>query len=204
MNRSARTAVAALRLSTLAVLCAVAAVRVTADDGRQAVRDAAAPALDPRITADGFAGLTLGMTLDEARQRLKGVLFERTSDGDGAALVTIRFPAGQNVVVFAGEDDPDTAIDWARAIQVIETFDSHFVTADGVRVGSLVTDITARLGAVREIVKSEIESRQYVTFERQPPWLMLRIDHSGEFDGARRTTRYRPTARISSIAVLGR
>ena len=148
-----------------------------------------------------MAGLTLGMTLDHARRRLKGVLFERTSDGDGAALVTVRFPGGQTVVVYAGEDDPDTAIDWGRAIQVIETFDAHFVTADGVRVGSLVVDVTARLGAVREIVKSEIESRQYVNFERQPEWVTFRLDYSGEFGASNRTTRYRPTARVFSIAV---
>ena len=143
-----------------------------------------------------MAGLTIGMSLDQARRNLKGVLFERTSDGDGAALVTVRFATGPSIVIFAGEDDPDTAIDWSRPIQVIETFDAYFVTADGVRVGSLVADLIPRLGAVREIVKSEIESREYITFERHPARLTLRIDYTGEFGASNHTTRYKPTARI--------
>ncbi len=169
----------------------------------QSTRASTPPSPDPQITLEGMAGLTIGMTLDQARRRLKGVLFERTSDGDGAALVTVRFATGPSIVIFAGEDDPDTAIDWSRPIQVIETFDAYFVTADGVRVGSLVADVIPRLGAVREIVKSEIESRQYITFERHPARLTLRIDYTGEFGASNRTTRYKPTARIYSIAVSG-
>ncbi len=57
----------------------------------QATRASTPPPLDPQITREGMAGLTIGMTLDQARRSLKGVLFERTSDGDGAALVTVRF-----------------------------------------------------------------------------------------------------------------
>jgi hypothetical protein len=167
----------------------------------QATRGSTAPPPDSQITREGMAGLTIGMSLDQARRNLKGVLFERTSDGDGAALVTVQFATGPSIVIFAGEDDPDTAIDWSRPIQMIETFDAYFVTADGVRVGSLVADLIPRLGAVREIVKSEIESREYITFERHPARLTLRIDYTGEFGASNHTTRYKPTARIYSIAV---
>ena len=158
-----------------------------------------APAL--LITSDGMAGLKLGMTLEQARRSLRGVLFERTTDGDGAALVTVTLPGGHHVVLYANEDDPDTSIDWTRRIVSIETFEPAFATADGVRVGMLINETTARVGAVREIVKSEIEQREYITFERQPKGFVFRLDYSGVFGNSRRTTAHRPDAKIFSIAV---
>jgi hypothetical protein len=197
-----------VRVGTLAVVVAALtpAVHRARGDAGSAARDQVSSTV-PRpgdqflITADGMGGVRLGATLAHARQSLKGALFERTSDGDGAALVTVTLASGQHIVVSAGEDDPDTAIDWSRTIAYIETFDPAFVTGDGVRVGSLVRDIAARLGPVREIVRSELEAREYVTFERQPRGFTFRLDQSGEFGTSRRTTRYKPGARIFSIAV---
>ena len=149
-----------------------------------------------------MAGLKLGMTLEQARRTLKGVLFERTTDGDGVAFVTVTLPGGHHVVVFANEEDPDTSIDWTRRIAVVETFEPAFATVEGVRVGLLITDVTPRFGPVREIVKSEIESREYVTFDRQPKAFRFRLDYSGQFAGSNRTTKqHRPDAKIYSIAV---
>lgn len=156
------------------------------------------------ITAEGIAGVKLGMTLEQARRSLKGVLFERTTDGDGAALVTVTLPGGHHVVLDADEDDPDTSIDWTRRIISVETFEPAFATADGVRVGMLIDETTARVGAVRDIVKSEIEQREYITFERQPKGFVFRLDYSGTFGDSRRTTAHRPDAKIFSIAVTER
>ena len=115
--------------------------------------------------------------------------------------MTVTLPGGHQVVLFANEDDPDTSIDWTRRIAAIETFEPAFATAEGVRVGMLVNDVIARFGPVREIVKSEIESREYAAFERQPRALRFRIDSSGRFAGSNRTTRYRADAKIFAIAV---
>ena len=168
---------------------------------RSQVSSVDASATSALITGDGMAGLALGMTLEQARRTLKGVLFERTSDGDGAALVTVTLPGNHQVVVYANEEDPDTSIDWTRRIASIETFDPAFVTADGIRVGMSIVEVTSRLGAVRDIVRSEIESREYITFARQPERLRFRLDYSGQFGATRSTTTYREGARIFSIAV---
>ena len=182
-----------LCLAALPAIAGAAASQVTKRDGPVATTFL--------ITSEGMAGLTLGTTLEQTRRTLKGVLFERTSDGDGAALVTVTLPGGHHVVLFANEEDPDTSIDWTRRIAVIEAFEPAFATAEGVRVGMLVTDVAARFGPVREIVKSEIESREYVTFERQPKAFRFRLDYSGQFDGSNRTTKHRADAKIFSIAV---
>ena len=182
------------------VLC-LAGVTSFPATASQLAGTAGPPATPLLITAEGMGGLRLGMTLDHARRTLKGVLFERTSDGDGVALVTVTLPGGHHVVVFANEEDPDTSIDWTRRIALAETFEPAFATAEGIRVGMLVTDVTPRFGPVREIVKSEIESREYITFDRQPKGLRLRLDYSGAFTGSNRTTRHRPDAKIFSIAV---
>jgi len=36
--------------------------------------------------------------------------------------------------VWAGEDDPDLPIDWAKPIRTVEAFDPAFSTAEGIRV----------------------------------------------------------------------
>jgi hypothetical protein len=109
---------------------------------------------------------------------------------------------GESLTVWAGEDDPDLPIDWAKPIRTVEAFDPAFSTAEGIRVGLPVVLAERIWGPVREIVKSEIESREFVTFARQPAAFALRIDYSGLFAaGARQTTRYRPDAKIMSISI---
>ncbi|HEY0997306.1 MAG TPA: hypothetical protein VGD77_15025 [Gemmatimonadaceae bacterium] len=116
-------------------------------------------------------------------------------------LVDVALPTGGSLSVYAGEERPG-AIDWSKRIQHLETFDSTLVTVEGVHVGSLVSDVEKVYGKVTSIDLSEIESRQYVSFERQPAGIQFRIDYTGEFpEGERRTTRYRSGARIYSISV---
>ena len=160
------------------------------------------PQPDHLIGAEGIGPLRLGMTLDDAQRSLPLATFQRASDGDGAALVQVKFRGGESLYLWAGEDDPDLPIDRAKRIRTIETFDRAFETIEGIRVGTLLVAAERVWGAVNEIVESEIESRQFVTFERQPPGLSIRNDYSGVFTaGTRRTTRYRADAQIMSIAV---
>ena len=149
-----------------------------------------------------MGGVRLGMTLDDARRALPGVVFERRSDGDGAALVGVALGKDDELVLWADEDDPGRPIDWSRPIVTIMTFSAAFHTREGVHAGSLVTDVIPIFGPVLEISVSDIESRQFVTFERQPAWLTFRLDYSGLFPpGARSTTRFRPGAKVLGIVI---
>jgi hypothetical protein len=154
------------------------------------------------ITASAMGQVRLRMTLDEARRALPHASFSRTSDGDGAALVEIAIGQDDSLSVWADEDDPATPIDWSKRIVTIETFSAAFHTREGIHPGSLVTELTRFFGPVREIVKSEIESREYVTFARQPRGLTFRLDYTGVFSpGLRHTTSFAPGAKIWSIAI---
>ena len=161
------------------------------------------PSRAERLIAHGGVGrLRLGMTLDEARRAVPAATFKRASDGDGAALVEVRLSPTGTLIVSAGEDDPDAPIDWRRAIRAIETRAPEFHTADGVHPGSLVKDVIKVYGAVKTIIESEVESRQYIAFDNQPEWLILRLDYTGIFaNGAHVTRQYDPAARIYSIAI---
>jgi hypothetical protein len=164
------------------------------------------PAADRLITNSSMGRLRLGMTLDEARRTLGTVaVLSRTEDGDGAALVAVMEGQEPTLTLSANEDDPARPIDWSRPIQYIATSNAAFHTAEGVRPGALVEDVVRLFGPVTEIVVSEIESREFITFERQPPALTFRLDYTGIFtDGARRTTRFSTGATILSIAISSR
>jgi len=154
------------------------------------------------ISSSGMGAIRLGVTLEDARRALPSATFARTSDGDGVALVEVTLGADTSLTVYADEDDAEAPIEWTKRIQRIETFSPAFHTADGVRPGTLVSDVEGVFGRTREIMKSEIESREFIEFERQPAFLTLRLDYTGVFSGdARATQEYKPGAKILSIAI---
>ena len=154
------------------------------------------------VTDTSMGPIRLGMTLDEARKAAPAANLERTSDGDGVALVEIALAPGASVVVYAGEDDAAAAIDWAKRIRMIETFGSGLHTAEGVHPGSPVADVEKVYGPLKSVDKSEIESREYITFDRQPAGFTFRLDYTGIFpDGSSSTARVAPEAKIYSIAI---
>ena len=165
--------------------------------------DVAAQEADSRsITSSSMGPVRLNMTLGTVRQMLPKASFERGTDGDGAALIRVTFGPDDSLVLWAGEEDPEAPIDWSRQVITISTFSGTFHTVDGIRPGSLVSDVSRILGPIHEVVVSEIESRQFITFTRQPSWLTFRLDYTGIFPAsARRTARVQPGARILAIYI---
>jgi hypothetical protein len=160
---------------------------------------------DHLISRNGVGRIRTGMTLDEARRALPTATFARTSDGDGLALVEVTLAEGESVNLWADEPDPDSAIAWSNRIRWIETFSPAFRTAEGVHPGALVTDVEAVYGRISSIDKSDIESREFIRFESQPPYLTLRLDYTGVFpEGSRTTKEFRPGATILSISISSR
>jgi len=194
----------------VAFFCALTALRpgLKSFDWTIAARQAASasqPSDGRLITPSSMGSVRLNMTLDAVRQLLPTASFERGSDGDGAALVRVRFGQGDSLVLWADEDDPDAPIDWSRQIITIYTFSETFHTIEGVRPGTPVVDAVRVFGPVREVVVSEIESRQFITFERQPSWLTFRLDYTGIFPpGARATTQVQPGAKLVAIYISSR
>lgn len=142
------------------------------------------------------------MTLGEAKDSLPEATLSRTSDGEGVALVEVKHGTEQLMVLYAGEEDPAAPIDMKKRIRNIETFSAGCNTLNEVHPGILVSDAEKILGATKNISKSEIEQREFITFDKQPGWLTLRIDNSGIFEGsAAETKKFNPTAKILSISI---
>jgi hypothetical protein len=151
--------------------------------------------------AQGLGPVRLGMTIDEARTAMPDASFVRSPDADGVAFVGVRRGEHEVMSLYADEDDPEAPIDGSRRIGFIQSF-SPAASVGGLAVGDMLEKAEALFGPVRGIVESEIEMRQYVEFERQPAWLGIRIDYSGDFaPGERRTTRYCPGARIMALHI---
>jgi len=164
------------------------------------------PAL-PRllITPDSLGPIRLGMTLEEAGRAIPEARLKRTSDGDGAALVAVEIGGQELMVLFADEEDPEGPIDGSKRIEVIETFSPSCSTALGIHPGSSIADAEKAMGPTVRILKSEIESREYIAFRNQPPHTTFRLDYTGIFpEGSNETTRYQPEAKIFSIAISAR
>jgi hypothetical protein len=77
----------------------------------------------------------------------------------------------------------------------------HSTLLKGVRPGSFVSHVETVFGKTKEIVESEIESRQYIVFESQPAFLRFRLDYTGVFPSGGTTREFKPGARILSIAI---
>lgn len=131
------------------------------------------------ISEKGIGPIRLGMTLGEARKAVPGATFKRTGDGDGAALVEITLARDVTMQVWADEEDPSKPIDWRKKIQNIETFSKAFRTAGGAHPGMKVSDANRIYGATKAIETSEIESRQFITFEKHPAGMLFRLDETG-------------------------
>lgn len=154
------------------------------------------------VTAHAIGPLRLGMTLAAAQQAMPQARFNRTSDGEGVALVDVAMGGESLAVAYAGEEDAEKPLDTTRVLEHLETFSATCATPEGIRPGSTVEEAEAAYGPLLAIRRSEIESREYVEFTRQPPGLQFRLDYSGEFaEGRSESTRHAPGAKILSIAV---
>lgn len=175
--------------------------------GQEEPRDSATAqvfpvAKDILISGDGIGPVRLGLTLDSIAKTTLNLDPARTSDGEGVGLVEI--PLGlDTVIAYTGEEDASSPVDSSRPLISVETMSPGFQTSQLIHAGSLVRDAESVYGRVVKVEKSEIESREYVTFANQPPNMIFRLDNeSGILEpGSTTTTRLKPRSRIFSIEV---
>jgi len=99
-----------------------------------------------------------------------------------------------------GETDPEAPIQWNARISHMQTFHSSYHTAEGIHPGSRIKDVEKIYGSVEGISRSEIESREYIQFSRQPPGLTFRLNYSGLYPpNSNETKVFSPNAEILGI-----
>lgn len=156
------------------------------------------------ITNNSAGGVKLGMTVAQARRALRICRFKRTSDGEGVALIAITCPNRRNIIVFADEDYVDAPIAWQHRIEFIEVFDRRFKTEDGVHPGMPLRTAERILGKVKEIIITQIESREFVTFRKVRKGIEYRTYGGIYTRPSVTTTKYEPGSGIFSIQVSKR
>ena len=139
------------------------------------------------------------MTVGEIPKAMPGIHLERSEDGDGVAFLDLLLGKDALMSTWVGEDDDGTPLTRAdRTVQAIETFSPVPTTPDGVHVGMSLKDVEKIWGPVTKIEYTEIESREFVTFQRSPKWLIIRT-YGGIYAGEDRT---KPTRRFESDATI--
>ncbi len=170
----------------------------------------AAPAPNRLITTQSAGAARIGMTVAAARKALKGYALKRASDGDGVALIAVMQGKKVMMTLYAGEEDPQAPIRERAVIELIEVTDTGFATSAGVRPGMLVSKVERRYGKLKEIVRSEIESREYAEFSTAPAGMSFRLlatsgSEAGRYKpGTSRTSTFAPTAYLYSVIISKR
>jgi hypothetical protein len=160
------------------------------------------------ITKRSIGPVRLGMTVARVRKALPGYKLSRTSDGEGLALIAVERRGKPLITIYAGETDPESRINERAVVEFIAAVDASYRTSAGVHPKMTVREVEKKYGKLNEIMMSEIESREYATFARQPQGIQFRVlDDNGTAgiyqEGANRTTRYSPTAYVLSIFING-
>ncbi len=161
------------------------------------------------IKANSAGPVKLGMTIGEARAAMPTATFKRSSDGEGIALVEISENGQTLMELYANEEDPESNVNNEAVINFIQVWSPDFMTEGGVHVGMTVNHAEkSGLGDLKEIIMSELESREYATFTKQPSGLTFRVLHdqgaAGMYrNGEMTTTRALPGATIFRIEVTG-
>lgn len=153
------------------------------------------------ITSDSAGGVKIGMTVTQARKALPGCRLKRSSDGEGVVLIAANCGAKHVMTFYAGEEVSEAQINERAKIEFIEVWDPRFKTPDGIHQNMLVSQAEKRLGKVKKISLSEIESREFIEFARKRNRITYRIYGGIYPPGATNTIRYEQGTRLFSIQV---
>lgn len=150
------------------------------------------------ITTNSVGEIKLHSTIKSTKKNLNQYTFTSTTDGEGVPLTTVTDK--QHLLFQLYTNDK-------MKIQYIEIFDSDYQTKKGVHVGMSITDIEKHYGKLKGITRSEIESREYATFAKQPKEMTFRVigengAYAGIYSNENNTTKtYQPDAYLYSIFI---
>jgi hypothetical protein len=157
------------------------------------------------ITHKSIGAVRLGMTIAQARKALHGFTIKFSQDGEGVDLAEVNRGGKLVMTLYVSGEK----ISERSKIETIRVFDEAYKTADGVRVGISLSEVEKEYGTLKEIIMSEIESREFATFANQPQGIDFQFvsknGNAGIYaEGERKTIRYEPSAHVESIWITGR
>lgn len=200
------------KIAKVSALVAVVVLAAVTAWGREAETSKPAKAQNgasraPWITKDSAGPVHLGMTVAQARKAMPGVKFARTIGSDGVALIELTRGEAPELMLYAGEADPEKPIDEKAKIEMISVWGPTYQTVEGVHPGMRLGEVEKKYGKLIKITKSEIESHEYAEFTRQPAGLQFRIGLPeiglvGTYsEGSQETRVYARSAVVTSIEI---
>ena len=199
-------------LVVIAGACRAAPEPPVPDSTRSDTAVVSAPAVDSSrlIRADGIAHARAGMTIGALRAALPAGMSLGAAAPFMVDIVALPIMQGTDslyyVLAAGGEPTDDNAI-----ISLVAPDDTAFRTAAGVGPGTTIVEAARRYGPATISYNTNDESREYVTFARNPdPTIVFRATPSLEGDLAgiyategehNTTTAYEPHAMVGLVMV---
>jgi len=124
--------------------------------------------LDHYPVTDTSAGaIQLGMLSTDIPAAMPGVNAAVEQDGDGIEWMTLKMngEALMNIML-------DRSTHTANLIRILSP---RFVTEQGVKVGENLQSVGEKLGGLKEIQWTEIESREFATFNNAPITMVFQV-----------------------------
>ncbi|MEM6915823.1 MAG: hypothetical protein AAF491_04575 [Verrucomicrobiota bacterium] len=160
------------------------------------------------ITSSSVGPVQLKMSIGEVRAFFPEAHVERTSDGEGIAYVALVDNGDILFEMATDQYDPEAPIQDTEIVEFIKVRHPRYATAEGIRIGTKLTEAETRLGSVKEILISEIEAREFASFVHQPSGINLQVTHPDDTAGVYEpgefiTQQYREGASVAAISVDG-
>lgn len=154
-----------------------------------------------KVTNNSAGGVRLGMTLTQARTLLRTCKLQRGEDGEGLALVDVICRRKTVMSFYADESNRDAGVNWQKKISYIWVWDKRYKTPDGVHPKMLLRDAERILGKIKEILMTQTESREYVSFRKTRKGIQYRT-YGGRYVATNPTTkRYELGSEIHAIEI---
>lgn len=134
-----------------------------------------------RVSAGQVGPIRAGMTVADI-QNLMPFTRYTVIQGAEAEFTEMMFCDCSTVSLYLNDARPPS-------IETARVFSRNFETGAGVQVGTLLRDAETIYGGISQIIRSEIEMREFVTFTNHPGGVQVELEFdSGIFSGANNTT----------------
>lgn len=157
--------------------------------------------IDCTITGQSIGPLRLGMSLAQAREAWPAAVFKRDSGLDDIVVLLVEVQGQVLAVSEVGYDLPPGPLPAATQLLDLSTYHPWCRDARDVGPGTLLSTAARSYGGLEEIVRSDVEQREYARFRQEPASMHFRVDYKSIFSAPtqRRTTSYQPDARVLGV-----
>lgn len=120
------------------------------------------------ITAAAAGPVQLGMASSDILATLPGATAAIEQDGEGIEWMTVSLNGEKLLNIMLDRN--------TRTANLIRIVSPRFVTEQGVKVGENLQSVGEKLGGLTEIQWTEIESREFATFNNAPVTMIFQVE----------------------------